>query len=269
MHPVEQNLICKCGLKFVRAAGLVAHLDQRVCIGAPHMDIEVARVEAALQKSTLGQAKKPNNMSGAVQHETPPMANTQDPVDSDDDLIIFLDKPPNNGLPPDNDWSTAQIYAHLLAEASETKSGDQVTVKSNVENQAPISRPSVLPASTSREQVEVEPPIATQPSIFGPNSTFGRPVLPVNETSIQKLLSTTPVEEEIDEWAPATVLPPTPAKTGPLAQHDILDLIERERLLKVERDKRNPFHPSCPDFKAGKYWNSILKFYQCPYSRCG
>lgn len=265
MHPAEQNLICKCGMKFVRASGLVAHLDERMCIGAPQMDLEMVRIEAALQKSTLDQAKEPSNMSGAVQHE-PSMANLQDPVDPDDDLILFLDRPPDNGLNPDNDWSTAQMYSHLLAEVAESEPEDQITLR-----------------STAEDQVAIESPTDTQPSIFGTNSTFGQPVLPVFESNIQTLLAPAragedarreaaaaaenKAQEDVDEWAPAVVS--APVETPLLTKQGVMDLIEHERRLKVERDKQNPFHPSCPEFNAGKYWNGILKFYKCPYSRCG
>jgi len=105
----------------------------------------------------------------------------------------------------------------------------------------PTLKPHIMPASSAA------------PSVFAPTtaSVAGSTATPV------------PVA---NPWVQAeeTVLDPSE-----WTKEKVIEQIALQQQADKEQDKKNPFHPSCPEFDSSKHWNSVLHVYKCPYPRCG
>lgn len=195
-----------------------------------------------LKKATLASPENPN-LQNAI-------ASTDLENQSDDDLLVF-DPPRKNGLSSDNPWSTEKNYPNPYAAATPKDKGKGKTLD-------------ILTAQVGTSTSSAKKSFAR---IVAPSIPVLEPEVkpsPKSENVKPAVKSQVKPTEEVRMWTPAK-----PREATEWTKDKILDEIERQRNAVEEQNKKNPLHPSCPEFNASKYWNGILKVYRCPYPNCG
>lgn len=315
-HPAEQDITCKCGQHFTRAAGLIAHLDANECTGMSSRELGIRRLQAHFRNDALRAGATENGGHGAAVNNTssaiptapsvshPPMSAPSLPVsalpvsplpvsslpisalrlsvtpattaiptasvataeDSDEDDLLYFEYPVKNGLPPDNLWSTEANYPPPYIELKPKRGKAKGRVSSGNAADLLTSDVEDMGESIYSAAPAVSIP-ALQPKIL--------PLVSVPATttiSIADSVAASASAKTSDIWAQA--VGSVSAKStvpGPeeWSKDKIMEQIAIQQELASERDKKNPFHPSCPDFNLNEHWNPVLHVYKCPHLRCG